>query len=137
MIAPNATAPVVSVPSAHAHPDRGLEGDRYFDAHGTFAAGRPGSALTLVDAQVPEELADAHGGTPIDHRRNVVVRGTDLNARSRLNARRRPLPRPPAVRTQRPPRPPQRRAVDPQAWCTAAGCARTSSARGQSGWATR
>ena len=43
-------------------------------ARGTFASGRPGSALTLIEAGVLDELG------PIDHRRNVVVRGTDLNA---------------------------------------------------------
>jgi hypothetical protein len=57
----------------------GLEGDRYAAGAGTFASGRPGSALTLVDAAVLDELRAARGG-PIDHRRNVVVRGADLNA---------------------------------------------------------
>ena len=53
----------------------GLAGDRYAAGAGTFASHRPGSALTLVDADVLDEL-----GRPVDHRRNVVVRGTDLNA---------------------------------------------------------
>lgn len=61
------------------HAGRGIVGDRYFDGAGTFASGRPGSALTLVDADVLDELAAQRGG-PVDHRRNVVVRGTDLNA---------------------------------------------------------
>lgn len=74
LIAPGTTAPVRSVPAAEATPD-GLSGDRYAIGQGTFASGRPGSALTLVDAAVLEALPDA-----IDHRRNVVVRGTDLNA---------------------------------------------------------
>ena len=72
-------APVEQVPSARAVPGAGLEGDRYADGAGTFASGRPGSALTLVDADVLDELG-AQRGTPVDHRRNVVVRGTDLNA---------------------------------------------------------
>jgi MOSC domain-containing protein YiiM len=79
VIAPAATAPVKTIAIASAHPGRGLEGDRYFDGAGTFASGRPGSALTLVDADVLDELATQRGG-PVDHRRNVVVRGTDLNA---------------------------------------------------------
>jgi hypothetical protein len=79
MIAPEATAPMVAVDAVDAHPDHGLEGDRYRDGRGTFASARPGSALTLVDAGVLEELA-AQRGRPVDHRRNVVVRGTDLNA---------------------------------------------------------
>lgn len=53
----------------------GLQGDRYAAGAGTFASGRPGSALTLVDAAVLDTF-----GRDIDHRRNVVVRGTDLNA---------------------------------------------------------
>ncbi|WP_445148498.1 MOSC domain-containing protein [Baekduia sp. Peel2402] len=74
LIAPDTTAPVRSVPEAEAT-TVGLRGDRYEVGRGTFASGRPGSALTLVDAAVLEALP-----RPIDHRRNVVVRGTDLNA---------------------------------------------------------
>jgi hypothetical protein len=80
VIAPAASAPAVVVDAAMAHPGRGLEGDRYFAGGGTFASGRPGSALTLVAAEVLDDLAAARGGAAVDHRRNVVVRGTDLNA---------------------------------------------------------
>ena len=79
VIAPSRTAPVRSIASARAEPDRGLLGDRYHAGDGTFASGRPGSALTLVEAEVLEVLA-ADRGAPVDHRRNLVVRGTDLNA---------------------------------------------------------
>jgi hypothetical protein len=75
VVAPSAEAPVVLVNEAVAMPGRGLNGDRYAAGAGTFASGRPGSALTLVDAAVLETL-----GRDVDHRRNVVVRGTDLNA---------------------------------------------------------
>ena len=75
VIAPTAEAPVVPVDEAIASAGRGLQGDRYAAGAGTFASGRPGSALTLVDAAVLDSL-----GRDIDHRRNVVVRGTDLNA---------------------------------------------------------
>ncbi len=75
VLAPDAEAPVVSVDAAVAIAGVGLEGDRYARGRGTFGSGRPGSALTLVDAAVLDEL-----GRPVDHRRNVVVRGTDLNA---------------------------------------------------------
>lgn len=74
LIAPDRTAPVQSVGSAQATED-GLEGDRYILGRGTFASRRPGSALTLIDAAVLEDLPGV-----VDHRRNVVVRGTDLNA---------------------------------------------------------
>jgi MOSC domain-containing protein YiiM len=79
VLAPEAAARVVQVVAAQAVPGVGLEGDRYATGTGTFAAGRPGAALTLVDADVLDELAAERGG-PVDHRRNVVVRGTDLNA---------------------------------------------------------
>lgn len=74
-IAPAAEAAVRAVPEAWAVPGAGLEGDRYADGTGTFASGRAGSALTLVDADVLDGL-----GRDADHRRNVVVRGADLNA---------------------------------------------------------
>jgi MOSC domain len=79
VVAPHATAPVQHVQTARAVPGQGLDGDRYAAGAGTFASGRPGSALTLVDADVLDELA-AQRGAPVDQRRNVVVRGTDLNA---------------------------------------------------------
>jgi hypothetical protein len=75
VVAPAAEAPVLLVDEAVAIAGRGLEGDRYAAGAGTFASGRPGSALTLVDAAVLDTL-----GRDVDHRRNVVVRGTDLNA---------------------------------------------------------
>ncbi len=74
VLAPGATAAVAAVASAEALPGRGLRGDRYESGDGTFASGRPGSALTLVEAEVLEEL-----GRAVDHRRNVVTRGIRLN----------------------------------------------------------
>jgi hypothetical protein len=75
VVAPAAEAPVVLVDEAVAIAGQGLEGDRYAAGAGTFASGRPGSALTLVDAAVLDTF-----DRDVDHRRNVVVRGTDLNA---------------------------------------------------------
>jgi hypothetical protein len=75
VLAPSAERPVTLVDEAVAVAGRGLRGDRYADGAGTFASGRPGSALTLIDAAV----VDGFGGV-LDHRRNVVVRGTDLDA---------------------------------------------------------
>jgi MOSC domain-containing protein len=75
VVAPAAEAPVIAVDEAVAVAGQGLQGDRYADGTGTFASGRAGSALTLVDAAV----LDTFDGE-LDHRRNVVVRGTDLNA---------------------------------------------------------
>jgi hypothetical protein len=75
VIAPAAEAPVLLVDEAVAIAGQGLQGDRYADGTGTFGSGRPGSALTLVDAAVLDSF-----DRELDHRRNVVVRGTDLNA---------------------------------------------------------
>lgn len=75
VIAPDAEAPGFRVEQATALTGRGLAGDRYAEGTGTFGSGRAGSALTLIDAAVLEEL-----GPQLDHRRNVVVRGSDLNA---------------------------------------------------------
>lgn len=59
-------------------PGLGLDGDRHVTGTGTFPSGLPGSALTLIEAEVcesfdPPLMAD-------EHRRNVVTRGIDLNA---------------------------------------------------------
>lgn len=75
VVSPAAEAPVVLVEEAVAIVGQGLQGDRYADGNGTFGSGRPGSALTLVDAAVLDSL-----DREVDHRRNVVVRGTELNA---------------------------------------------------------
>lgn len=79
VIGPRAEGPLREVDQALALAGAGLEGDRYASGDGTFASGRAGSALTLVDAAVLDELTAARGGE-VDHRRNVVVRGTNLNA---------------------------------------------------------
>jgi hypothetical protein len=75
VLAPDAEAPVLAVDEARAIAGHGLQGDRYAAGQGTFASGRPGSALTLVDAAVLDTF-----DREVDHRRNVVVRGADLNA---------------------------------------------------------
>jgi MOSC domain len=67
-----------SLASAQALPGQGLEGDRHVNGEGTFASGRPGSALTLIEAEVCQSFEP-----PLDanvHRRNILTRGIDLNA---------------------------------------------------------
>jgi MOSC domain-containing protein YiiM len=59
-------------------PGRGLEGDRHTVGAGTFPSGRPGSALTLIEAEVCETFDPPL--SPGEHRRNVVTRGIDLNS---------------------------------------------------------
>jgi hypothetical protein len=63
--------------TAHALPGRGLDGDRHVTGDGTFPSGLPGSALTLIEAEVCESFDPPLG--PDDHRRNIVTRGVVLN----------------------------------------------------------
>lgn len=56
----------------------GLEGDRYAARAGTFPSDVPGSALTMIEAEVCESFAPPL--EPGEHRRNLVTRGIDLNA---------------------------------------------------------
>jgi hypothetical protein len=76
LVAPDAEAPLRPVESAEAVPGRGLAGDRYFDGRGTFSSPGQGYELTLVRAEVLDELDLPWE----DARRNVVTRGIDLNA---------------------------------------------------------
>ena len=83
-LATSARAEPSSVAAARAVPGRGLEGDRYFLGIGTFTnwkGKRAGEALTLIEAEALEAVADEAG---IDigagaSRRNVVTRGVALN----------------------------------------------------------
>ena len=81
-IAPKREAPTQSVGSAHAIPGRGLEGDRYFRAAGTYSD-RPGPwrELTLIELEAIEAMARDNEVRiePGAARRNVVTRGVALN----------------------------------------------------------
>jgi hypothetical protein len=83
-VAPAAEAPMQLLDVAQAAAGRGLEGDRYAAGAGTFtprAGRRPGYDLTLVAAEVLDELAAA--GQALDFagtRRNVLTRGVDVDA---------------------------------------------------------
>src|SRR5207249_10480727 len=71
-----------SVAEAHAIPGRGLDGDRYSNASGTFSNSRkPGREITLVEAEAFEALARDYSVAlkPEESRRNVVTRGVALN----------------------------------------------------------
>ncbi|MEO5574676.1 MAG: MOSC domain-containing protein [Gaiellaceae bacterium] len=82
LTAPEATVPLVRVPSARARPGRGLDGDRYAERRGTFGAGGGnGYDLTLIEAEALEDLASLDVELSWEEaRRNVVTRGIDLNA---------------------------------------------------------
>lgn len=58
-------------------PGEGLEGDRYPAGKGTFPSARPGSAVTLIEAEVCESFEPPL--SPEEHRRNLVTRGIELN----------------------------------------------------------
>jgi MOSC domain-containing protein YiiM len=76
-VAPSAGESVRLLDAVGALAGRGLEGDRHVTGTGTFPSGMPGSALTLIDAEVCESF-----DPPLEasvHRRNIVTRGIDLN----------------------------------------------------------
>ncbi len=74
-VAPAAGATGKALSTARLLAGRGIEGDRHLIGKGTFPSGLPGSALTLIEHRVCEEL----GLTADEHRRNLVVDGIDLN----------------------------------------------------------
>jgi len=77
-VAAAAAEPARLLHTARAIAGQGLEGDRHVAGTGTFPSGRPGSALTMIEAEVCESFEPPL--TPGEHRRNVVTRGIDLNA---------------------------------------------------------
>lgn len=77
-IAAGAGRPARSLTSAAALAGRGLEGDRHVAGTGTFPSGLPGSALTLIEAEVCDSFTPPLEAD--EHRRNVVTRGIHLNA---------------------------------------------------------
>ena len=76
-VAPSAGEPAQLLQQVQALPGKGLEGDRHVTGRGTFPSGPPGSALTLIEAEVCESFDPPL--EPSQHRRNVVTRGIDLN----------------------------------------------------------
>lgn len=76
LIAPVAEAPLERVDAADALPGRGLAGDRYAKGDGTFSGPGRGYELTLVEAEVLDEIELSWE----DARRNIVTTGISLNA---------------------------------------------------------
>ena len=77
-VAGAAAEPARLLATARALAGHGLEGDRHVAGTGTFPSGLPGSALTMIEAEVCDSFDPPL--TPGEHRRNVVTRGIDLNA---------------------------------------------------------
>ncbi len=83
-VAPLVAAPMQLVQQARALAGRGLEGDRYANGSGTFSprgAHRPGYELTLIAAEVVEELTARDAALDFaSTRRNILTRGMNVNA---------------------------------------------------------
>jgi MOSC domain-containing protein YiiM len=81
-VAPAAGAPAHTVDQVRVVPGRGLEGDRYFEAAGTFSD-RPGDGrhVTLIELEALEALRLETGIdlSPGDSRRNLATSGVPLN----------------------------------------------------------
>ena len=81
-VAPEATEPVESRESVEAVAGKGLRGDRYFDAEGTFSdATEGGNELTLVEREAVAAIERESGIElePGEHRRNLTTEGVALN----------------------------------------------------------
>jgi hypothetical protein len=76
-LAASAGEPATGVGAAYAIAGQGLQGDRHASGRGTFPSGPPGSALTLIDAEVCASFDPPLG--PDEHRRNLVIGGIELN----------------------------------------------------------
>lgn len=83
-VADRARKPMQSLDSVRAISGRGLEGDRYFDAQGTFfknERSRPDREITLIEQEALEALARDYSVElgPEESRRNIVTAGISLN----------------------------------------------------------
>ncbi len=81
-ITSEATVLPQAVAEAHAVPNKGLDGDRYFDDAGTYSnLGRGGRDVTLIEAEALENLQREQGITldAAASRRNILTRGVSLN----------------------------------------------------------
>ena len=76
-LADAAGTPARGVGEARALAGLGLDGDRHVVGTGTFPSHVPGSALTLIEAEVCEAFEPPLSAD--DHRRNLVTRGIALN----------------------------------------------------------
>jgi MOSC domain-containing protein YiiM len=81
-LAPTAEGPVEPQDAVRAVPGRGLEGDRYYLASGTYSGkDGPDREVTLIEAEAVEAARRDEGIDirPEQTRRNLVTRGVALN----------------------------------------------------------
>ena len=76
LLAAEAEAPLIQVDEALAIAGRGLKGDRYAAGHGTFSGPGRGYELTLIEAEVLDEIDLSWEQA----RRNIVTRDVALNS---------------------------------------------------------
>jgi hypothetical protein len=76
-IADAAGTPARALTEARVLAGAGIDGDRHVKGTGTFPSRTPGSALTLIEAEVVDSFDPPL--TPDEHRRNLVTRGIELN----------------------------------------------------------
>jgi hypothetical protein len=77
-VAASAGEPVRHLEAARMLAGRGVGGDRHVTGSGTFPSGPPGSALTMIGAEVCDSFEPPLA--PDEHRRNLVTSGIDLGA---------------------------------------------------------
>lgn len=80
-IAAAAAAPMQSIESVRAVPNKGLEGDRYFNQTGTFWKDKPDFEVTLIELESFEGMKRESNLDldPGEGRRNIVTRDVPLN----------------------------------------------------------
>jgi MOSC domain-containing protein YiiM len=83
-IAGSARKPMQSLDSVRAISGKGLDGDRYFDAQGSFFKNehaRPDREITLIEQEALEALERDYSVElgPQESRRNIVTTGVSLN----------------------------------------------------------
>lgn len=81
---PAASMPMVAVERALAVPGKGLDGDRYFEAQGTFFQNKkhlPDKEVTLIEQEALEALRKEYAVELLPHesRRNILTSGAALN----------------------------------------------------------
>ncbi len=85
LFAENAGEPLLAHPSATLIAGKGIVGDRYYSAQGTFSdklKGAPGLEVTLIEQEKIDDFNTTTGlsFTAHDFRRNIVTQNIDLNA---------------------------------------------------------
>ncbi|MBE0440010.1 MAG: sulfurase [Gammaproteobacteria bacterium] len=84
LIAPKANASIMSLSQAQLDAGKGIMGDRYYSAQGTFSERLkqlPDIELTLIEQEQIEQFNDITSShySGVDFRRNIVTEGINLN----------------------------------------------------------